>query len=59
MPPERKAALRAVALEKSADRYAGSDRPGDRPTNDPLELTKRALRRPLSLAQIEKLANTG
>lgn len=58
MPAERKAALRAVPIEKSADRYTGGDRlEADRPTRDPLELTKRALRRPLTLAQIEKIAN--
>jgi phage head maturation protease len=48
----RKAALRAIA--KSADRAAPPDEPE---TLDPIELTKRALRRPLTLHQIEKLAN--
>jgi phage head maturation protease len=51
-PAPRRAALRAIA--KSADRQPPPDEPE---TQDPLELTKRALRRPLTLHQIEKLAN--
>jgi len=51
-PAPRRAALRAIA--KSADRQAP---PAEPETNDPIELTKRALRRPLTLHQIEKLAN--
>ena len=56
MPAERKAALRAVPIEKSADRL-GVLRTGEAVTTDPVELTKRALRRPLTLGQIEKIAN--
>ncbi len=56
MPADRKAALRAVPIEKSADRLGGF-RSGEEVTTDPVELTKRALRRPLTLGQIEKLAN--
>ena len=55
LPAERKAALRAVPLEKSADRLGGLT--PDPETTDPLELTKRALRHPLTLGQIERLAN--
>ena len=56
LPAERKAALKAVPIEKSADRLGGS-RPAEEVTTDPVELVKRALRRPLSLGQIEKIAN--
>ena len=56
MPAERKAALRAVPIEKSADRLGGF-RPAEEMTTDPVELAKRALRRPLTLGQIERLAN--
>jgi HK97 family phage prohead protease len=56
MPAERKAALRAVPIEKSADRLGGF-RHDEAVTTDPVELTKRALRRPLTLGQIEKIAN--
>ena len=56
IPAERKAALRAVAIEKSADRLGGF-RPAEEMTTDPVELAKRALRRPLTLGQIERLAN--
>jgi phage head maturation protease len=56
MPAERKAALRAIPIEKSADRLGGF-RPAEPVTTDPVELTKRALRRPLTLGQIERLAN--
>jgi HK97 family phage prohead protease len=56
MPAERKAALRAVPIEKSADRLGGL-RSSEAVTTDPVELTKRALRRPLTLGQIEKIAN--
>jgi phage head maturation protease len=52
--PERKAALRAVPIDKSADIAKSAAEPV---TNDPIELTKRALRRPMTLAQIEKIAN--
>lgn len=56
-PALRKAALRALPIDKSADRGGW---PAPEPaTSDPLELTKRALRRPMSLAQIEKMANGG
>ena len=55
MPAERKAALRAVPVEKSADRMG--DLGGEVITNDPVELLKRSLRRPMSLGQIEKIAN--
>ncbi len=56
MPAERKAALRAVPIEKSADRLGGirRDEPASR---DPVELAKRALRQPMTLGQIERLAN--
>ncbi len=58
VPAERKAALRAVPIEKSADRLGRvAIAPEDAPSRDPLELAKRALRRPLTLAQIEKIAN--
>jgi phage head maturation protease len=53
-PPERKAALRAVPIDKSADIAKSAAEPV---TTDPIELTKRALRRPMTLAQIEKIAN--
>jgi HK97 family phage prohead protease len=56
LPAERKAALKAVPIEKSADRLGGF-RPAEEMTTDPVELVKRALRRPLSLGQIEKIAN--
>jgi len=56
MPANRKAALRAVPIEKSADRLGGL-RTSEVVTTDPVELTKRALRRPLTLGQIEKIAN--
>jgi HK97 family phage prohead protease len=56
MPAERKAALKAVPIEKSADRLGGV-RAAEQVTSDPVELVKRALRRPLTLGQIEKLAN--
>jgi phage head maturation protease len=52
--PERKAALRAVPIDKSADIAKSAAEPV---TTDPIELTKRALRRPMTLAQIEKIAN--
>jgi HK97 family phage prohead protease len=55
MPAERKAALRAVPIEKSADRLG--DVGVEAATNDPVELLKRSLRQPMSLGQIEKLAN--
>jgi len=55
-PAVRKAALRAVPIDKEADRLAGFDS-RDPATTDPVELAKRALRRPLTLAQIEKIAN--
>jgi hypothetical protein len=55
LPADRKAALRAIPLEKSADRLGGLTHAPE--TTDPLELTKRALRRPLTLGQIERLAN--
>jgi len=58
MPALRKAALRAVPIEKSADRLGGFES-AEPATRDPLELTKRALRRPLTLGQIERLANRG
>jgi phage head maturation protease len=53
-PLERKAALRAVPIDKSADIAKSAAEPV---TTDPIELTKRALRRPMTLAQIEKIAN--
>jgi hypothetical protein len=56
LPADRKASLRAVPVDKSADR-GGLSALGEPETRDPLELTKRALRRPLTLAQIEKIAN--
>jgi phage head maturation protease len=56
MPAERKAALRAVPIEKSTDRLGGF-RSAEAVTSDPVELTKRALRQPLTLGQIERLAN--
>jgi phage head maturation protease len=52
--PERKAALRAVPIDKSADIAKSAAEPV---TTDPIELTKRALRHPMTLAQIEKIAN--
>lgn len=55
MPAERKAALRAVPIEKSADRLG--DVGDEAVTNDPVELLKRSLRQPMSLGQIEKIAN--
>jgi HK97 family phage prohead protease len=55
-PAERKAALKAVPIEKSADRLGGVMR--EEPVSrDPVELVKRALRQPMTLGQIEKLAN--
>jgi len=57
LPAERKAALKAVPIEKSADRLGGFG-PAEEVTTDPVELVKRALRRPLSLGQIEKIANS-
>ncbi len=56
MPAERKAALKAVPIEKSADRLGGFQRE-ESVSTDPVELTKVALRRPMTLGQIEKLAN--
>jgi HK97 family phage prohead protease len=53
-PAPRRAALRATPIAKSADRLAEPQEPE---TVDPIELTRRALRRPLTMAQIEKLAN--
>ena len=55
MPAERKAALRAVPIEKSADRLGGNS--VEVVTKDPVELLKRSLRQPMSLGQIEKIAN--
>ena len=56
LPAERKAALKAVPIEKSADRLGGFWR--DEPiSKDPVELVKRALRQPMTLGQIERLAN--
>jgi HK97 family phage prohead protease len=56
LPAERKAALKAVPIEKSADRLGGVRR--EEPVStDPVELAKLALRRPMTLGQIEKLAN--
>jgi HK97 family phage prohead protease len=56
MPAERKAALKAVPIEKSADRLGGVMR--EEPiSTDPVELVKRALRQPMTLGQIERLAN--
>ena len=56
MPAERKAALKAVPIEKSADRLGGLRR--EEPiSTDPVELAKLALRRPMTLGQIERLAN--
>ena len=55
MRAERKAALRAVPIEKAADRLG--DLGGEVVTNDPVELLKRSLRQPMSLGQIEKIAN--
>jgi len=56
LPAERKAALKAVPIEKSADRLGGV--PRDEPVStDPVELAKLALRRPMTLGQIERLAN--
>jgi hypothetical protein len=58
MPADRKAALRAVPIDKASDSAAGPASQGlEPPTTDPIELTKRALRRPMSLFQIEKIAN--
>jgi phage head maturation protease len=57
-PAPRRAALRAMPIAKSAD-HGGASETIEQPTRDPLELAKRALRRPMSLAQIEKLANGG
>jgi HK97 family phage prohead protease len=56
MPAERKAALRAVPIEKSADRLGGLIYEAQ-VSRDPVELTKRALRQPMTLGQIERLAN--
>lgn len=56
MPAERKAALRAVPIDKGDDAVAGFGAP-EPATSDPVELAKRALRRPMTLAQIEKIAN--
>jgi phage head maturation protease len=53
-PAPRRAALRAAPIAKSADRASAQPDPE---TQDPLELTKRALRHPLTLHQIEKIAN--
>jgi hypothetical protein len=58
LPAKPKAALRAVAVEKSADR-ADITVSDDRASRDPFELAKQALRRPMTLAQIERLANGG
>lgn len=56
LPAERKAALKAVPIEKSADRLGEVRR--EAPVSiDPVELTKLALRRPMTLGQIERLAN--
>ena len=56
LPAERKAALKAVPIEKSADRLGGIGR--EEPVStDPVELAKLALRRPMTLGQIERLAN--
>ena len=56
MPAERRAALKAVPIEKSADRLGGIMR--EEPiSKDPVELVKRALRQPMTLGQIERLAN--
>jgi phage head maturation protease len=56
LPAERKAALKAVPIEKSADRLGGLMR--EEPiSTDPVELVKRALRQPMTLGQIERLAN--
>jgi HK97 family phage prohead protease len=56
LPAERKAALKAVPIEKSADRLGGLMR--EEPiSRDPVELVKRALRQPMTLGQIERLAN--
>jgi HK97 family phage prohead protease len=56
LPAERKAALKAVPIEKSADRLGGIMR--EEPVSkDPVELVKRALRQPMTLGQIERLAN--
>jgi phage head maturation protease len=57
MPALRKAALRAVPIEKTDDRLGGAIPPEAAISHDPMELTKRALRRPLTLAQIEKIVN--
>jgi Caudovirus prohead serine protease len=56
MPAERKAALKAVPIEKSADRLGGM-RQEEPISKDPVELVKRALRQPMTLGQIERLAN--
>ena len=56
MPAERKAALKAVPIEKSADRL-GSVMREEPVSRDPVELVKRALRQPMTLGQIERLAN--
>jgi phage head maturation protease len=56
MPADRRAALRAIPIEKSTDRLGGLH-PGEEISRDPVELAKRALRRPMTLAQIEKVAN--
>jgi len=55
-PAERRAALRATPIDKAADSLSAAI-PREAATNDPIELTKRALRRPMTLAQIEKIAN--
>jgi len=56
LPAERKAALKAVPIEKSADRLGGVQRE-EAISKDPVELVKRALRQPMTLGQIERLAN--
>jgi HK97 family phage prohead protease len=58
LPAPRRAALKAIAIDKSADGGAGPD-PDDQLCRDPLELAKRALRRPMTLGEIEKRANRG
>jgi phage head maturation protease len=58
LPAERRAALKAIAIDKAADGLAGQAAP-ELPSRDPLELAKRALRRPMTLAQIERIANGG
>jgi phage head maturation protease len=58
VPALRKAAVRAVPIDKSADRLGGFAA-AEPVSSDPMELMKRALRRPLTLGQIERLANRG